>query len=376
MGNSGCKALYYKENDDDSDDECLPIPVPCDVKKYRLTTDGSCRPIPEKGCPLNQYKASSMGSCKNIPKICGLNQYRKKINGKCIDLPKTCSPGKYMKDGNCIDIPVNCSEGEFIDKQGNCIQIPKLNPIDLVSNKRGKEIIDSLDKIIKCTPHSIVNPKKEVNGNIKNGDRSLPIGGGWCSNNYNYFLPTGMLPKCRGGKAQRVCYEPGNGEDDYFLSIKGETEKGGCEATSWLPNNSSDKIGYLSNDCKKVIELINTDKDILPDKIDGRSIGGVCLEGTDCHSGDCDSSKNRCLRGTIKTGKSCIHDDQCASPNKCIDKKCNPPLEKGTENFSNKSENMIVYGQTQPMDTLILVFVILMVLFLLFRICKRLKVMK
>ena len=85
-----------------------------------------------------------------------------------------------------------------------------IKAIDLESNLKGRQIINSLNNVVGC-PNS--------GGFVK----EYPMGNTWCGGNYNYILPSGMLPKCRGGKAQRICYEPGKSEsgDDYYLSIKG-----------------------------------------------------------------------------------------------------------------------------------------------------------
>ena len=385
-GQSGCKANYYKENEDDED--CIPVPVPCDVKKYRLTKSGTCRSIPEEGCPVNQYRSSKSENCKPIPTApCGLNKYKTTEtgkcmdipqdcgdgkylkNGKCVDLPKVCGDGQYLKDGDCVDLPTDCKQGEYKNSLDDCVPLPKLNPIDLVSNDRGKEIVDGLDQITGCPVHVTVKPS-----GTKPGDKGVPLRGGWCVANYNYVLPSGMLPKCRGGKAQRICYEPGKSEsgDDYYLSIKGMDDTGKCTATNWKKINSADNTGLIDTECAKVIDLMVTDDTKLPQKVDGKSIGGVCLEGTDCHSGVCTS--NLCVKGSLSVGADCIHNDRCSS-SKCVANKC-VAATTSTQGFSNYSGNLDTYDKTKPIDTLILVFVILMILFLLFRICKRLKVMK
>ena len=135
---------------------------------------------------------------------------------------------------------------------------------------------------------------------------------------------------------------------------------------------SADNTGLIDSECAKVIDLMVTDDTKLPQKVDGKSIGGVCSTGEDCHSGDCAS--NRCVKGSFGFNAKCIHNDQCLS-SKCVAGKC-AAATTSTQSFSNYSGNLDTYDKTKPIDTLILVFVILMILFLLFRICKRLKVMK
>lgn len=410
MGNtsSGCRAHYYKENDDDSDDDCIPIPVKCDVNKYRLTANGPCLPIPEDGCPVNEYKTSITGECKKVKVACDVNQYKTEEDGPCkdvpklcgagkyldgdtcVDIPKSCGPGKYLNLDECVDLPNECKKNQYKNSLDECIPIPKVNAIDMISNNEGKKIVDSLDRIVKCDVHKTTDK-----------DKGIPLGGGWCANNYNYFLPAGMLPTCRGGKAQRICYEPGNTDEDYYLAIKGLDEKNKCSATTWKRINSEDNAGLINSKCKAVIDLMNIDKKSLPKKIDGKTIGGRCANDGDCHSRNCSRNDNKCIKGVLDLKKMCQHNDQCISLNcskvssKCIPgvklkgEKCTSATEcstgkcslgkcisKTVQGFSNNSGNMDVYGNTQPMDTLILAFVILMVLFLLFRICKRLKVMK
>lgn len=535
-GQSGCQVNYYKENEDD--EECIPVPVPCDVKKYRLTKGGSCRPIPVEGCPVNQYRSSKTESCKAVTTSCPPNKYKKTDSGSCIDIPVLspgCPPGTYKNDNdNCVSLPTDCKQGEYKNSLDECVPFPKIKAIDLESNLKGSQIIDSIDHTIGCT---LPSGKTVADDHVNKGLHKR-----WCGGNYNYILPAGMLPNCRGGKAQRVCYEPAtnNVGDNYHLAIKGIDDTGSCTASDWKPINSANDTNLIDDECKKVIDLLDTDKTKLPKKVDAKGLhtvcnnnndcrsgvctksgnnftslttkygelvdddttgNGLCTEGTrpvdadclfdeacrsrscdtttnkcvhgdiaigspcanndECSSGKCDTTTNKCVAGETAIGSSCIineacksgkcvaktcvqgdkgieasctYNDECASSNcdttknKCVkgstdiagscnsndvclslrcvgnicvqgdkaigssctgNKECassncdntggqatNKCVAATVSSFSNYSGNLDTYDKTKPIDTLILVFVILMILFLLFRICKRLKVMK